>query len=275
MSEYQSIDQSKSIDIKDNSNNNNNNKKLIEDITNQVINDLIRNETIYDNFKKYFKILNDFKKSTSEIIFNENDSRLINCNQKITKENIDFLQDLIKKICYIDENETITELKEFEKSFEIIVQIQQALINHSIEFNDWYKVIPNKLGGLFSNPGNYLVIQDIDEFSQRFGNEISDWELKIIRIFNKYDVEREILKLAFDRVYTHPSTYNQHQKTILIEWSKNVIIQAKHFKKLIPIELVIKHILRNYKIKIDRFFLEEVIENNDYDKLFFYFEDKC
>ncbi|GMF52900.1 unnamed protein product [[Candida] boidinii] len=206
MSEYQSIDQSKSIDIKDNSNNNNNNKKLIEDITNQVINDLIRNETIYDNFKKYFKILNDFKKSTSEIIFNENDSRLINCNQKITKENIDFLQDLIKKICYIDENETITELKEFEKSFEIIVQIQQALINHSIEFNDWYKVIPNKLGGLFSNPGNYLVIQDIDEFSQRFGNEISDWELKIIRIFNKYDVEREILKLAFDRVYTHPST---------------------------------------------------------------------
>lgn len=275
MSENQLIDQLKSIDIS-NKNTDSDRDNLIKDITNNLINNLIKNEIKYGNYKKFFKILNDFKNLTNEIIFNENDLRLINCKIKITKENINNLQDSIKNLCFINESEFINDLKEFEKSFDLIIKIQQNLIENSIEFKDWYKIIPNKLGGgILSNPGNYETIKYINnEFKDRFP-EISDWELKIIRIFNRFDIKSELIKLSIHRVYSYPISYNQNDKKILIEWSKSVIIQGKIFKNLIPIELVIKHILNNYKIKIDRIVLEEIIENNDYDKLYFYFEDKC
>ncbi|GME91650.1 unnamed protein product [[Candida] boidinii] len=275
MSENQLIDQLKSIDIS-NKNTDSDRDNLIKDITNNLINNLIKNEIKYENYKKFFKILNDFKNLTNEIIFNENDIRLINCKIKITKENINNLQDSIKNLCFINESEFINDLKEFEKSFDLIIKIQQNLIENSIEFKDWYKIIPNKLGGgILSNPGNYETIKYINnEFKDRFP-EINDWELKIIRIFNRFDIKSELIKLSIHRVYSYPISYNQNDKKILIEWSKSVIIQGKIFKNLIPIELVIKHILNNYKIKIDRIILEEIIENNDYDKLYFYFEDKC
>lgn len=275
MSENQLIDQLKSIDIS-NKNTDSDRDNLIKDITNNLINNLIKNEIKYGNYKKFFKILNDFKNLTNEIIFNENDLRLINCKIKITKENINNLQDSIKNLCFINESEFINDLKEFEKSFDLIIKIQQNLIENSIEFKDWYKIIPNKLGGgILSNPGNYETIKYINnEFKDRFP-EISDWELKIIRIFNRFDIKSELIKLSIHRVYSYPISYNQNDKKILIEWSKSVIIQGKIFKNLIPIELVIKHILNNYKIKIDRIILEEIIENNDFDKLYFYFEDKC
>ncbi|OWB64478.1 hypothetical protein B5S31_g5639 [[Candida] boidinii] len=275
MSENQLIDQLKSIDIS-NKNTDSDRDNLIKDITNNLINNLIKNEIKYENYKKFFKILNDFKNLTNEIIFNENDIRLINCKIKITKENINNLQDSIKNLCFINESEFINDLKEFEKSFDLIIKIQQNLIENSIEFKDWYKIIPNKLGGgILSNPGNYETIKYINnEFKDRFP-EINDWELKIIRIFNRFDIKSELIKLSIHRVYSYPISYNQNDKKILIEWSKSVIIQGKIFKNLIPIELVIKHILNNYKIKIDRIILEEIIENNDFDKLYFYFEDKC